>query len=600
MKIKRIGVVAAAAAAATALALTGCTSTSPKSEIKESTSVTIAQNGPVSSLNQLVANQYSTYNGNPAALFNASFTYFNNQQQLVDNTKFGTYKEVSTNPLTIQYHINKGVDWSDGDPVNAADILLQWASSISKYNDPKGKVNFGSVNAGSGLDNITAVPTVSDNGQTVTAVFSKPYVDWKQALLSPALPAHVVYQEAFPTKNTSNSDADAAVIKAIQGDDQTTLAGLAGAWSTKWNVASMPSDKKLLVVDGAYQITDFVKNQYVTLALRSGYKAGPGNPSVDKITIRFISDPTAQVQALQNGEVNIISGQATTDTLSALKQVKNVKISNSPEASYEHVDLVVNNKGPFSPATYGGGTAGTQKAQLVREAYLKALPRQEIVDKLIKPLNPSATLDDSQMFLPGSAGYNQSVANNGSSAYSKVDISAAKQLLQQAGVSAPTVRFAYPSDNPRRVSEFQLIQASEAQAGFKVVGAPKSTTDFFNDLPTTNWYDTSIFAWQYTSLALTGNQAAFQTGGASNYNGYSNKSVDADWQKLETSTGSAADNNALLAAIDKQVWSDAYGATLFQFPDVTAWSSNISGVSDNPLTPNVFWNYFNWKVGKKS
>lgn len=598
MKLRRV-IVAASAVTAAALALAGCSTAAPKSEIVEKTSLSIAQNSPVTSLNQLVANQYSTYNADLAALTNTGFTYYDNTPKLVDNTAFGTYKEVSKSPLTIQYNINKGVTWSDGDQVNAADILLEWASSITKYNNPKGKVNFGSINAGSGLDNIVKTPTVSNDDLTVTTVFAKPYVDWQQSLLSPDLPAHIVYQEAYPTKNATNAEADAAVIKAIQTNNQTVLAALAKVWTNNWNVASMPADKKLLVDDGAYVVSDFVKNQYVTLQKRSDYTGGPV-PNVDTVTIRFISDPTAQVQALANGEVNIISGQATTDTLDALKKLKNVKVSNTEESTYEHVDLTFNRSGgPFNPATYGGGAVGAQKALEVRQAFLETVPRQEIVSKLIKPLNPSATLDNSQMFLPGSAGYSESVASNGSSAYANVNIAGAKALLAKAGVSNPTVIFSYPNDNPRRVSEFQLIKASAALAGFNVKDAGTPGATFFQNLGNGK-YDASIFAWQYTSLAYTGNQAAFQTGGAANYQGYSNAASDALWQKLETSTGTAAQNNALLAGIDKNAWADAVGVTLFQFPDVTAWSDNIENVSDNALSPTVFWNYFQWKVDNKT
>ena len=587
MKIRRAAVALAAVAAA-GVVLAGC-SAPQQSEISEKTSLSIAENSPVTSLNPLVANQYSTYNSNVAYLYGGvGFNYYNATPTLVKNPKFGTYQKTSSSPLSIKYTLSDAAKWSDGDPVNAADILLQWASSISKYNDAKGGVNFGSVNAGSGLDQITKVPTVV-NSKTVVTKFSKPYVDWEVALLSPVLPAHIVYQEAFPNKKISNANADKAVIKAIKSNDTSVIGALAKAWSTKWNVTSMPSDKKLLVSDGPYQVSSFVKNQYITLTKNPNFTAGPV-PKVDTLTVRFISDPTAQVQALQNGEVDIISGQATTDTVDALNKLSNVKVTNTPESSYEHVDLTMDNGGPFDPKTYGGDA---QKALEVREAFLKTIPRQEIVDKLIKPLNPKATLDESQMFLPGAPGYAESVAQNGASAYDKVDIAGAKALLAQAGVKNLKVRFAYPNDNPRRVSEFALIRASAAQAGITVVDAGSPGADFFTNLGDGS-YDASIFAWQYTSLAYTGNQAAFQTKGASNYQGYSNAKSDADWQKLEVSTGSAAANNKLLADIDKNAWADASGVTLFQFPDVTAWSDKVAGVKDNPINVTVFWNFWDW------
>jgi peptide/nickel transport system substrate-binding protein len=581
-----VGAVAIAGTAAVVLA--GC-SGPQGSTISEKTSLSIAQNSAVTSLNPLVSNQYSTYNSNVAYLTSAlGFNYYNNSPKLVKNTDFGTYTKESSNPLKIKYTLSSNAKWSDGDPVNAADILLQWASSISKYNSKNG-VNFNSINAGTGLDGISKVPAVSNGDKTVVASFDKPYVDWEQSLLTPTLPAHIVYQEAFPSKKISNADADKAVIKAIQNNDTTVLKALATAWSTKWNVTSMPSDKKLLVTDGPYQVSGFVKNQYIQLTKNDSYKGGPA-PKVDNLTVRFIADPTAQVQALQNGEVDIISGQATTDTLDAIKKLSDVKSTNTAESSYEHIDLTMNNGGPFDPKTYGGDAT---KALEVREAFLKVIPRQEIVDKLIKPLNPSAKLDESTQFLPGAAGYDESVKDNGMSAYDKVDIAGAKALLAKAGVSNLTVKFAYPNDNTRRASEFQLIQQSAAQAGITVKDAGSPGDDFFTNLGDGS-YDASIFAWQYTSLAFTGNQGAFQTGGASNYQGYSNTSVDALWQKLEYSTGTTADNNAILAQIDKKVVGDASTTTIFQFPDVTAWSNKVANVEDNPIGVTVFWNYWQW------
>ncbi|WP_298226872.1 ABC transporter substrate-binding protein [Gryllotalpicola sp.] len=597
MKIRRL-TVAAVAVAAVAVIVSGCSAPSTSSEIAQNTSITLASNGSVTSFNENTPQTYSTYNANLTNLTTTGWNYYDNTPKLQQNTAFGTYKVTSTSPLTVQYTINKGATWSDGDQVNAADVLLTWASDIAKYNSAKG-VNFNSIGVtpGVGIDSITSVPTISSDGLTITTTYSKPFVDWEQSLLSPYIPAHIAYQEAFPAKNLSNADADAAVIKAIQTDDTATIKALAAAWSTKWNVTSMPTDPKLLVVDGPYVVSDFVKDKYITLQLRKGYTAGPGTPTVSTVTLRFIPDNTAAIQALSNGEVNIVTGQPTTDTLAAVQKITGVKYTTDNSATYEHVDLTFNRPGgPFNPATYGGDAT---KALEVREAFLKAVPRQEILDKLIKPLNPNAVLDDSQMFLPGAAGYDQSVAASDAKSYDAVDIAGAKALLAKAGVTSPTVIFAYPTDNPRRVNEFKLIQQSAQQAGFVIKDDGAPTATYFGNLGNSK-YDVALFAWQYTSLAYTGNQAAFQTAGTANYNGYSNKASDTLWDQLATSTGTADQNNALLAQIDKNAWADAYGVTLYQFPNLVAWTDNVSNVSDNPVGVGPFWNYWQWQVTPSS
>jgi peptide/nickel transport system substrate-binding protein len=559
------------------------------------TSVSVAQNGAMTTMNALTATGYSTYNSNISYMFQSTFNYYDATPKLVKNTQFGTYTKVSSNPLTIKFTIKDGVKWSDGVPVNASDMLLAWASSISKYN--KGDVNFGSVNAGSGLDLITKTPTISDNNRSMTVVFDKPYVDWEPlTALNPNLPAHIVWEEAGIDKKTG-VDAQNAVVKAIQDNNTADLAKLGAAWKSKWNFTTTPTDKKLLVVDGPYKVTQLTK-QYVTLSANPNYTWGP-KPTVEKITVRFIPDQTAQVQALQNGEISVLYGQATADTVKALQGLKGVKSTTSATATFEHVDLTFNNGGPFDPKTYGGDAT---KALEVRQAFFKVIPRQEMLDRLIKPLSSTAKLDDSSLFIPGQPGYAQSAANNGSSDYQKVDVAAAKALLAKAGVTAPiTVRFAYANDNPRRQGEFQLIQASAKAAGFNVTDAGKSTDQFFDPevgIGSGKYdYDATVFAYQLTSSTVTQSEANTTTGNAYNYQGYSNAAVDKLWKQAEVATsGTAA--IPLQQKIDAYLWKDASTLTLFQLPDVSAWSSKIANVKDAPYSPNIFWNFFDWKVTK--
>jgi peptide/nickel transport system substrate-binding protein len=586
LKIKRIGV-AAAVLAAGALALSGCSAGSgDTSEIVKGTSITVAQNAGFTSYNSLSSTGDSTYNANITYMTNSWFNYYDATPKLVNNTKFGTETLVSKSPLTIKYTINPDVKWSDGVPVSATDLLLDWAANISKFNDEKG-VNFTSASAGSGLDLATATPKVSNNDKTLTLVYSQSYVDWVNALPSTMLPAHATYQIAFP--GTKSATAVKDVQKAIDTNDTATLTKIAKAWATGFDMTSTPTDKSLILSDGPYKIQSIAKNASISLVPNKSYTWGP-KPKIAKFTFRVIPDPTAQVQALQNGEVSVVYGQADADTGAALKALSGVTTTTTPTSTYEHVDLVFNNGGPFDPATYGGDAT---KALEVRQAFMKVIPRQEILDKLIHPIAPNEKLDDSQTILPGAAGYTATVATNGSKDYASVDVAGAKALLAKAGVKGPIdVKFLYGKSNTRRAQEFALIQASAAQAGFKVID---DGNDDWPDLLGNKSYDAVLFAWQFTSLAVTGAQSQFSTGGGNNLNGYSNAATDADYKKLQ-SDYNKSDQLKLLADVDKNAWSDGYGATLFQFPDITAWSNNISNVKDAPLSPNVFWNFFDWTI----
>jgi peptide/nickel transport system substrate-binding protein len=590
---------------AAALVLAGCSGTGGSGstdtsgsgsgdEIQSGTSVSVAENAGLTTLNPNTATGYATYNSNVAYMFTSGWNYYDATPKLVKNTKFGTYEKTGDNPLTIKYTINPNVKWSNGVPVNAADMLLAWATSQSKYN-AKGKVNFQSIGAGTGLALASKVPAISNNNHTITVVYDKPYVDWEITSPTPTISADTLWGVSGAGKETG-AKAQAAMIKAIQNNDTAALSKVASTWATKYNINSMPTDKRLLVADGPYTVTNYVKDQYVTLSARKDYIAGP-KPHIQKITVRFIPDQTAQVQALSNGELKVLYGQATADTVKALKQVKGVTSTTSPEASYEHIDLSFNNGGPFSAKGNGGDA---KKALLVRQAFLKVVPRQEMLDRLIKPLSPTAKLDESQLFLPGQPGYDDAAKASNYARYDKVDVAGAKALLKQAGISTPvTVKFAYATDNPRRVGEFQLLQASAKQAGFKVTDVGKPGAQFFD--PSTGVgtgkynYDACVFAYVNSAISATQSQANTTSGNAYNYNGYSNKNVDSLWKQIESSTSF---NAAIpgLQKVDKFIINDASSISLYQLPDVSAWATNLENVKDAPLTPNIYWNFFDWQV----
>lgn len=608
MKFKRIlGVAASVATAALVVtSLTGCAGGAK--DVVEGSAISVAWNQGFYSANSATSNGNATANNNILYMANSGFNYYNDKMELVKNTDFGKYEVVSQDPLTVKYTVNSGVTWSDGTPVDAADMLLSWASAnCKKFNnvtpetDPNtgaitnqaavdAGVFFDSAGCGGDLELVTKTPEIGDGGRSLTLVYDKPVVDWELDF-GIGVSAHVTTQQAFKSDNLSAADAKAKLIKAIQDNDTATLAKISKAWSTVYDFEDMPADKTLLVSDGAYTITDLVKDQYVTLTARKDYSWGP-SPKIQTITVKTIPDPLAAVQALENGEVDVISPQATADILTALNGIANKGIVTNPtsDATYEHIDLTFNNGGPFDPASYGGDAA---KAKLVRQAFLKTIPRNDIVTKLIQPINPNAKVDNSQTILPGAPGYDAMAAANGSADYADVDIAGAKALLAQAGVTGTVpVKFLFGCANTRRNNEYALIQASAAQAGFDVQN--KCSATWGADLGS-GVYDAVIFGWQSTSTAVTSSKATFASTGGNNLNGYKNDAVDAAYDKLSVEFDKAK-QQALLTEVEKNLWSDAYGVTVFQFPGVTAYNKNkVSGIVPAPLAPMFFWNFWQWK-----
>ncbi|MFC0682263.1 ABC transporter family substrate-binding protein [Lysobacter korlensis] len=599
MKIRRLGA-AVAAIGAGAIVLSGCSA--PEAEdsgLDEGTSVSAAWNQAFYAYNGNTSYGNATANANIIYLTNPGFNYYNNVPELVTNDSFGTYELVSEDPLQVSYTIADGVEWSDGVPIDAADLLLSWAANSNAFNDPdfdpsefqdpetgaitedfpEDQVYFDG--GGSGLDLVDEVPEISDDGKTVTLTYSKPYVDWETAF-DIDLPAHVVAGEALGIDDPT--EAKERLISAIQNNDAADLAPIANTWNTAFNFTEMPENEALVVSSGPYTIEEFVADQYITLRANENY-TGDLQPNIEELTIRFIGDPLAAVTALENGEVDVISPQSTTDVVEALEAVDGVEIIKGLEGTYEHVDL-----------QFDQSKSGHFDDQRIREAFLKTVPRQQIVETLIEPIiGDEAIVRNSQLFVPGAEGYDEAVAANGSDAYAEVDIEGAQALLAEAGVENPEVCILFDSENPRRVNEFAIIQESANQAGFNVTDC--SDAGWGGLLGTPGAYDASLFGWQSTGLAVTEPRANYVPGGINNLNYYENEDVTALFDELET-TFDEAEQRRILTEIDAHLWADAYGVTIFQFPSVTGVKDTITGVDPSILAPTIFWNAWDWELAE--
>jgi len=571
--------------------------------ISTDTALNIAWNQPMSSFNGDSITGNATANNIITYMANSRFNDYNADLELVIDESWGTYEVVSEDPLSIKYTYADTAKWSDGVAGSPADLLLEWAAQSGKFNnvepelDADGNVvNQEAVDAGIYFDAanpavalITETPEIEDD--SITLVYSKPYADWATALDN-NLPAHIVAQRALGIEDPQ--EATDALVKAIQDEDPAALSKIAKVWSDDWNFASLPDDPQLLVTSGPYTITEFKEEQYLTLSANPDYE-GDKKAVFDKVTIRYNGDPMGQVQALQNGEVDLISPQSTADVLTALQAIDTLEVETNVEGTYEHVDMQQANGGPFDPATYGGDA---EKAKKVRQAFLKTIPRERIVTDLIAPLNPEAEVRNSFTQVPGSPMYDGIVDMNGQQeAYGEVDIDGAKALLAEAGVPAVQVRLLFDPNNTRRVNQFEIIKQSAAEAGFDVV-AYTVQTDWGTDLSNaTSFYDAALFGWQSTSTAVTEPDANYRTGSTNNYFGYSNPEVDALFDELQTETD-AAEQERILGDVEKHLVDDAFGVTLFQHPGITAYNpEKIGNVQKLGIAPTIFYGFWEWTAG---
>jgi peptide/nickel transport system substrate-binding protein len=135
-------------------------------------------------------------------------------------------EQTSTDPQTIVYKIKPEAVWSDGTPVSADDFVYVWKNL-------NGSIKGNDVAATTGYDQIESVKG-SDNGKTVTVVFSEPFTDWK-SLFYGLLPAEY-------------------------------MAKVPGGWNT-----GLDKSPEKIPVNGPYAVSAWEQGQSLTLARDDKY-----------------------------------------------------------------------------------------------------------------------------------------------------------------------------------------------------------------------------------------------------------------------------------------------------------------------------------------
>ena len=566
----------------------------------------VGWNEPFRSMNTMTANGNAVANAIVTYMMNDNFGYYDDNLE-VQEGDLGTVEQVSEDPLQVKYTFADSATWSDGTPVDAADIVLQWAAQSSNFNtaeeeevsrdeesgaieeiEDEETVFFDSASIGPSL--IKDFPEISEDGKEVTFTYSEAFADWRYSLGFGAdgvgVPAHIVAKKALGEEDPEA--AKQAVLDAIENEDTAALSTIANEWNTAFDFTSMTDDEDLIVHNGPYKMVDFAEGQYLTLEADENY-SGPKEVGVNQVTIRYNEDPMASVQAVENGEIDIIQPQATADVKSAAEAIDGVTVESEDGATYEHVDLTYDNNGPFDPESYDGDE---ETAKLVRQAFLKTLPREQIVETIIKPLNEEATVRDSLYMVPGAPGYDEVVAGNSSNEFAGGDIEGAQELLEEAGVEAPTVRLLYGASNERRAQQATLIKESAEQAGFEIV---EDGDDNWGTRLGDGTYDASLFGWQSTTTGISNSDANWRTGQQNNYGGYSNEELDDMLDELMVTT-EESEQTPLVTEIEKTLIEDGFGMPIFQHPELTIYRDRVQNVSTTTVSPTMFWNYWEWQV----
>jgi peptide/nickel transport system substrate-binding protein len=279
-----------------------------------------------------------------------------------------------------------------------------------------------------------------------------------------------------------------------------------------------------------------------------------------------------------------------------LKAQASTKVYGFGGAVYEHLD--VDMKGP----AWAGMSAA--KALDLRKAVLLTVPRQEIVDKLVKTINPSAkTLDSITPYFNASPDHAKMAAASGAKAYTANEatrLAAAKALLAKHGYSTAkpfklSLLWGGPT-NERRKNTAALMIAAAAKVGIEIENKPSAV---WSQELGQNKSDLQFFAWSQTAATYTGLRTIYGIEDGkprgSNYADWINPTVDKALARHSDEILSAAEAFKVNLIFEKEYFKDAVGLPLFQWASVIAANKTLKNVKPAGLSPQVVWNYWEWK-----
>jgi peptide/nickel transport system substrate-binding protein len=477
-------------------------------------------------------------------------------------------------------------------------VLLSWVISSGLYDNPANGTLWDSAGKRAGTEKITKFPVISDGGRTITFTYDEFVSNW-EIQIGLGKPVHALTQLAFP--RDTNQAAKVRFFKAVREKNWSTLKRIADQWNTAYNILNTTgvnanTNPKLLVSSGAYIVRSAVPGRSVTMVANPRYNSGP-KPSIKNFQLVIINDATAAAQALANGEVDVMLPQPTRESVAALQRQRGTTVLGSSAALYEHIDIDMT-----GPAWKGMSAA---KAADLRRAFLLTVPRQEIVDKLVKGVDANARpLNSITPYFTSNPNHARMQAQSGIAPYlasETVRLNQARALLAKHGYSASNpfeLRMLWGTPtNERRAGQADLIVAAAAKAGIKV-----------NSNPLVAWggqlgagqHDVQFFAWSQTSTffnsirALYGWDTETDKPRSQNYFGWKNLTVE---RELSKHFGNLTDAQrfAVNLAFEKEYFKDAVGLPIFQHPQVAAIRTGLQNIKPGPFSPNLVWNFWEWR-----
>ena len=536
--------IAAGLAVLAPLALAGCGGGA-------AAAVNFAVDGTLGSYNTNTVNGAASAGPQAFARVLTGFSFHGPDGQALADRDFGSVTVAGREPLVLDYQIDDAAVYSDGKPVTCDDMVLTWAAQSGRFPGFDAASQAGYLDM-SGIDcqpgakkaRVTFFP-----GRAVTD-----YTDLFTA--TSMMPSHVIGDEL-----------GIDVTSSIFGGDPATIARIADAWNTGWDLKT-DLDLKRFPSSGPYKIDAVLDGGAVVLTAND--KWWGTRPVTKRVTVW---PHGVDVQdRVNNGTFHVVD--VATGSSGTLTAPDDYQLAQIPSGGVEQLIFAAQ---------------GALSTPPVRRAMSLCTPRDVIAANAEMPiansrLNPMADNAYSAA---------ESVAEAGQ--FSVANPDAARVALNGVPV---TVRIGYQSPNPRLAATIAAITKSCQAAGITVEDMTSGSTgpQSLRD----NQIDALLASTGgATGSGSTGSSAldayALHTGNGNNLPAYSNPQIDGIISALVV-TIDPKEQARLLADASPILWADVPTLPLYRQERTVLWSKKMFGVLANPTKWGAGWNMDRWKL----
>ncbi|MBL8359409.1 MAG: ABC transporter substrate-binding protein [Rubrivivax sp.] len=406
---------------------------------------------------------------------------------------------VSPDLKTYTFKLRPGVKFHNGEPFGSANVKFSFERAVAKESTNKDKAVFA---------NIERIDT--PDAQTVVL-------------------------------NLKNGDPD-LLFKLGQGTAIIVEPKSAGANNTQ------PTGT------GPYRLANWNRGSSVVLERWDGHRAAK-DVKLRRVTMRFISDPAAQVASLLSGDVDVFPRVAAARSLKQFESNKKYQVLIG--GSRAKTILAMNNKRkPLDDVR-------------VRRAIYAAIDRAAVIEGAADGFGAPI----GSFYVPGAPGY---VDTTGINPY---DQAKSRALLHQAGITPPLEL------------TMKLPPTPYARQGGEVIAAQLAKVGIVAKIENVEWAQwlSGVYGQKAYDLTVISHVEPLDFGNFARpgyYWNYDSAEFNALWAKINA-TIKPDERNKLLAQAQKLVAEDAVAAYLYQPTWITVANARVKGIwKDMPLFVN--------------